>query len=55
MKKINFLLSPVVLSIMIFAYWDGLKDRKEKSVELITTKTLGLAYLEEFKLEKHFF
>ncbi len=27
------------------------KDTKQKSVDLMTTQTLGLAYLEEFKLD----
>jgi len=41
--------------ILIFGILQGCKesaeDRRRKSVEMMTTQTLGLAYLEEFKLE----
>lgn len=52
MNKINLLLV-VALAILITA---GCKNRQDKtgqaSTDLITIKTLGLAYLEEFKLEE---
>lgn len=42
--------------ILIFGFLQGCKEsaeeRRKKSVEMMTTQTLGLAYLEEFKLEE---
>ena len=42
--------------ILVFGILQGCKesaeDRRKKSVEMMTTQTLGLAYLEEFKLEE---
>ena len=42
--------------ILIFGFLHGCKEsaeeRRKKSVEMMTTQTLGLAYLEEFKLEE---
>ena len=52
MNKIHFLLV-IAFAILIMA---GCKNRQDKtgqaSTDLITIKTLGLAYLEEFKLEE---
>ena len=51
MKKIYFLL--VFLgTLYAFQLQRNPKDGKQKSVELMTTQTMGLAYLEEFKLEE---
>ncbi len=51
MKKT--ILVVVVLSfITVFGCKETPKDSKQKSVELMTTQTLGLAYLEEFKLDE---
>ena len=42
--------------ILVFGILQGCKEsaeeRRKKSVEMMTTQTLGLAYLEEFKLEE---
>jgi tetratricopeptide (TPR) repeat protein len=40
------------LSFLLGSCIDTEKKSKQKSVDLVTTKTLGLAYLEEFKLEE---
>jgi Tfp pilus assembly protein PilF len=50
MKNFNFLL--VVCFAILFSCKETPKDSQQKSVELMTTQTLGLAYLEEFKLEE---
>ena len=52
MKK-NYILLLVLLCIsLLFSCKQTPKDSKQKSVELMTTQTLGLAYLEEFKLDE---
>lgn len=52
MKNRYFILIPV-LFILIFPGCRNSGERlRQKSTDLITTKTLGLAYLEEFKLEE---
>lgn len=52
MKKIEI----AFLSIMLIFFISGCKnspeDSKKKSLDLMTTQTLGLAYLEEFKLDE---
>jgi tetratricopeptide (TPR) repeat protein len=52
MKKYNILLLLALFSSFLFSCKNSAKDNKQKSVELMTTQTLGLAYLEEFKLEE---
>ena len=52
MKKHNFLLLLVLCSSFLFSCKESPKDSKQKSVELMTTQTMGLAYLEEFKLDE---
>lgn len=49
----NIIFAIVVLStVFVFSCKETPKDSKQKSVELMTTQTLGLAYLEEFKLDE---
>jgi cytochrome c-type biogenesis protein CcmH/NrfG len=52
MKKYNILLLIALCSSFLFSCKDTAKDSKQKSVELMTTQTMGLAYLEEFKLDE---
>lgn len=52
MKKFNILLLLVLCSSFLFSCKETPEDAKKKSVELMTTQTMGLAYLEEFKLDK---
>lgn len=52
MKKHYFLLLLVLSSSFLFSCRESEKDKKQKSVELMTTQSLGLAYLEEFKLDE---
>jgi len=52
MKNIYILALIVLFSSGLFSCKDTEKERKQKSIELMTAQTLGLAYLEEFKLEE---
>ena len=52
MKKINLLLLILLCTLILFACKNTAEKSKQKSTDLITIKTLGLAYLEEFKLEE---
>jgi len=52
MKNIYILLLIVLLSSALFNCKNAEKDKKQKSIELMTAQTLGLAYLEEFKLDE---
>jgi len=52
MKKYNILLLLVLCSSFLFSCKETPQDSKKKSVELMTTQTMGLAYLEEFKLDE---
>jgi hypothetical protein len=51
MKNINILLI-VFCSFILFSCKNSAEDNKQKSTDLMTIKTLGLAYLEEFKLDE---
>src|SRR5664280_2301692 len=51
MKKYNLFLLLVLCSSFLFSCRETTKDAKQKSIELMTTQTLGLADLEEFKLD----
>ena len=51
-KNISIFLLLTLCSSILFSCKNSAKDSKQKSVELMTTQTLGLAYLEEFKLEE---
>jgi len=52
MKRINILLFAAFCSFALFSCKNTAEDSKQKSTDLITIKTLGLAYLEEFKLDE---
>jgi hypothetical protein len=52
MKKPYILLIVLLLISILFSCKDTPEDIKKKSVELMTTQTMGLAYLEEFKLDE---
>ena len=52
MKKPYILLLVLLSTSFLFSCKDTPEDIKKKSVELMTTKTMGLAYLEEFKLDE---
>ncbi len=50
MKNISILLL-AICSFAIFSCKESPEAAKQKSIDLMTTQTLGLAYLEEFKLD----
>ena len=52
MKKYNLLLLLVLCSSFLFSCKQTPQDKKQRSIDLITTQTMGLAYLEEFKLDE---
>jgi Flp pilus assembly protein TadD len=52
MKKPYILLLILLSTSFLFSCKDTPEDIKKKSVELMTTQTMGLAYLEEFKLDE---
>ncbi|TAL62627.1 MAG: hypothetical protein EPN88_13140 [Bacteroidetes bacterium] len=52
MKNINIIFLILFCSTVIFRCKNTAEDTKQKSVELMTTQSLGLAYLEEFKLDE---
>jgi len=52
MKNIYILIVIAIFSTTLFSCKDAVKARRQKSIELMTAQTLGLAYLEEFNLEE---
>ncbi|MCX6254644.1 MAG: FG-GAP-like repeat-containing protein [Bacteroidia bacterium] len=52
MKNIHILLLIVLCSSFLFGCKNTAEDSKQKSQDLMTVRTLGLAYLEEFKLDE---
>jgi Tfp pilus assembly protein PilF len=50
MKWIKYLLLIALCSFLLSGCKNSAEDNKQKSTDLMTIKTLGLAYLEEFKL-----
>ena len=52
MKNIYILLLLVIFSTALFSCKETEKDSRQKSIELMTAQTLGLAYLVEFKLDE---
>jgi tetratricopeptide (TPR) repeat protein len=50
--KNKYFLLFVLCSFFLFGCIDTEKKNKQKSLDLVTIKTLGLAYLEEFKLDQ---
>ena len=57
MKNKHILFLTVLIAFSFFSCKESEKERSQKAIDLVTTQTLGLAYLEEFKLpeaEKEF-
>ena len=52
MKKTIIIIITVICSLILFSCKSKPGKSKEKSTDLITIRTVGLAYLEEFKLEE---
>ncbi len=52
MKNISIVLFAVICFLALFSCKESPEAAKQKSVDLMTTQTLGLAYLEEFKLDE---
>jgi Tfp pilus assembly protein PilF len=52
MQKSYILLLIILISAGLFSCKETEKDRRQKSIELMTAQTLGLAYLEEFNLDE---
>jgi Tfp pilus assembly protein PilF len=52
MKNISLLLLIVLCISALFSCKNRAEEGKQKSIELMTTQSLGLAYLEEFKLDE---
>ena len=52
MKNIYILIILVIFSSTLFNCKETAEDKRQKNIELMTTQTLGLAYLEEFKLDE---
>ena len=50
----NFRISCFLLLVLVsfFGCKESEADKRNKTIEIMTTQTLGLAYLEEFKLEE---
>jgi len=51
-KNIYILIILVLFSSTLFNCKETAEDKRQKNIELMTTQTLGLAYLEEFKLDE---
>ena len=52
MKNISILCLLLLMFVGFFGCKESEADRRKKAIEIMTTQTLGLAYLEEFKLEE---
>jgi Flp pilus assembly protein TadD len=52
MKYLKSLLLTVICSLILLSCKNSAEQSKQKASDLITIKTLGLAYLEEFKLDE---
>ena len=52
MKNISILCLLLLMFVGFFGCKESEADRRKKAIEMMTTQTLGLAYLEEFKLEE---
>jgi len=52
MKNISFVLLAAFCSFALFSCKESPEAAKQKSIDLMSTQTLGLAYLEEFKLDE---
>ncbi len=52
MKNIYILFLTALFLLILFSCKDSPEEKRQKSIELMTTQTMGLAYLEEFKLDE---
>ena len=52
MKKIYILFLIVPFSFALISCKESAEDKRQKTIELMSTQTMGLAYLEEFKLNE---
>ena len=52
MKNIKVLMLIVFCSIILQSCRNSAEDKKQEAIELMTAQTLGLAYMEEFKLDE---
>ncbi|MCD6598185.1 MAG: tetratricopeptide repeat protein [Bacteroidales bacterium] len=52
MKNIFILFLTALFLSILFSCKESAEDKRQKSIELMTTQTMGLAYLEEFKLDE---
>ena len=52
MKPIYFLYLLIFCSVTLFGCKETKEERRQRAIEMMTTQTMGLAYLEEFKLEE---
>jgi tetratricopeptide (TPR) repeat protein len=52
MKNLKYLLLILLCSAVLFRCKDTAEENKKKSLDIMTTQTLGLAFLEEFKLDE---
>ena len=52
MKNVYILFVIVLFSTFVFSCKNTEKENRQKDIELMTAQTLGLAYLEEFKLDE---
>ncbi len=51
MKKITLFLFIIFIFLNFYSCKESAEDKRQRSVELMSAQTLGLAYLEEFKLD----
>jgi hypothetical protein len=52
MKHIRIFFLFVLCLISIISCKETEAEKRQKAIEMMTTQTMGLAYLEEFKLEE---
>ncbi len=52
MKNIFILFLTTLFFLILFSCKESVEDKRQKTIELMTTQTMGLAYLEEYKLEE---
>jgi tetratricopeptide (TPR) repeat protein len=52
MKKINIVLIAALCAFAVFSCKPSPEKEKQKSIDMMSAQTLGLAYLEEFKLDE---
>ena len=52
MKNSYILFLTALFLLILFSCKESAEDKRQKAIELMTTQTMGLAYLEEFKLDE---